>query len=35
MVLPALYAKFGKFLFPKQTPPVSDNGRAVEAVFEK
>jgi Cu/Ag efflux pump CusA len=35
MVLPALYAKFGKFLVPKQTPPVSDNGRAVEAVFEK
>jgi Cu/Ag efflux pump CusA len=34
MVLPALYAKFGKFLVPKQTPPVSGNGRAVEAVFE-
>jgi len=35
MVLPALYAKFGKFLVPKQIPPVYDNGRAVEAVFEK
>jgi nickel/cobalt tolerance cation efflux system protein len=34
MVLPALYAKFGKFLVPKQTSPVSVNGRAVEAVFE-
>jgi CzcA family heavy metal efflux pump len=32
MVLPALYAKFGKFLVPKQTPPVSNNGRGVEAV---
>jgi Cu/Ag efflux pump CusA len=35
MVLPALYAKFSKFLIPKQTPPVSGNGRVVEAVFEK
>jgi CzcA family heavy metal efflux pump len=35
MVLPALYAKFGKFLVPKKTPLVSDNGRAVEALFEK
>lgn len=35
LVLPALYAKFGRFLVPKQTPPVSDNGRAVGAVFEK
>ncbi|XWK91725.1 MAG: efflux RND transporter permease subunit (plasmid) [Phormidium sp.] len=35
LVLPALYAKFGKFLVPKQTPPVSDNRRAVRAVFEK
>ena len=35
LVLPALYAKFGKFLVPKQTPPVSDNGKVVQAVFEK
>jgi Cu/Ag efflux pump CusA len=35
MVLPALYAKFGKFLVPKQTPPVSDNGKVVKAVFER
>ncbi|MEG5033385.1 efflux RND transporter permease subunit [Microcoleus sp. AT3-D2] len=35
LVLPALYAKFGRFLVPKQTPPVSDNGKVVQAVFEK
>ncbi|HEY9668884.1 MAG TPA: efflux RND transporter permease subunit, partial [Coleofasciculaceae cyanobacterium] len=35
LVLPALYAKFGRFLVPKQTLPVSDNGRAVRPVFEK
>lgn len=35
MVLPALYAKFSTFLIPKPTPPVSSNGRVVEAVFEK
>ena len=35
LVLPALYAKFGRFLVPKQTPPVSGNGKAVKAVFEK
>jgi len=35
MVLPALYAKFEKFLVPKEIPPIYDNGRAVEAVFEK
>jgi CzcA family heavy metal efflux pump len=35
MVLPALYAKFGKFLVPKQAPLLSNNGRVVEAVFEK
>jgi len=35
MVLPALYAKFGKFLVPKEISPIYDNGRAVETVFEK
>jgi Cu/Ag efflux pump CusA len=32
MVLPALYAKFRKFLVPKQSLPVSDNGRVVGAI---
>jgi len=35
LVLPALYAKFGKFLVPEQIPSVSDNGRVVGAVFER
>ncbi|NEQ22348.1 MAG: efflux RND transporter permease subunit [Microcoleus sp. SIO2G3] len=35
LVLPALYAKFGKFLVPKQIPSVSDNGKVVGAVFER
>ncbi|HEY9834472.1 MAG TPA: efflux RND transporter permease subunit [Stenomitos sp.] len=35
MVLPALYDKFGRFLVPKPTPPVSENGKVIEAVFEK
>ncbi|MEP0886037.1 efflux RND transporter permease subunit, partial [Trichocoleus sp. ST-U3] len=35
MVLPALYAKFGKFLVPKQIPSVSNNGKVVKAVFER
>jgi CzcA family heavy metal efflux pump len=35
LVLPALYAKFGKFLVPKQIPSVSDNGRVVKAVVER
>ncbi|MBD1805328.1 efflux RND transporter permease subunit [Microcoleus sp. FACHB-SPT15] len=35
MVLPALYVKFGKFLVPKQIPPISENGRVVKAVVER
>lgn len=35
LVLPALYAQFGKFLVPKQRLQASNNGRAVGAVFEK
>ncbi len=35
IVLPALYARFGKLLVPKQTPPVSNNGKVVGAVIEK
>lgn len=35
MVLPALYAKFGRFLVPKRTMPVVANGKVAEAVFEK
>ena len=35
LVLPALYAKFGKFLVPKKILPVSNNGKAVGAVLEK
>ncbi|MGH7999549.1 MAG: efflux RND transporter permease subunit [Brasilonema sp.] len=32
VVLPALYAKFGKILLPKRTTPVVANGKAVGAV---
>ena len=35
LVLPALYAKFGKFLVPKKILPVSNNSKAVGAVLEK
>ncbi|WP_017315869.1 efflux RND transporter permease subunit [Mastigocladopsis repens] len=35
VVLPALYAKFGKFLFPKRTTQFVDNGKAVRAVIER
>jgi Cu/Ag efflux pump CusA len=35
MVLPALYAKFGKFLVPQHTTPVPDNGRVAQAAFDK
>ncbi|MDP8966498.1 MAG: efflux RND transporter permease subunit [Cyanobacteriota bacterium] len=37
MVLPALYAKFGKFLVPQpqHSTPVPDNARAVQAAFDK
>lgn len=35
LVLPALYAKFGKFLVPKKILPASNNGKAVGAVLEK
>lgn len=35
MVLPALYAKFGKFLVPKQTPLGSNNGKVASASVER
>ena len=36
IVLPALYAKFGRYLVPKRTIAVVENGKKVaEAVFEK
>ncbi|OKH26566.1 cation transporter [Hydrococcus rivularis NIES-593] len=34
MVLPALYAKFGKFLLPKLTISVVEDGKVPKAVFE-
>ncbi|WP_315791219.1 efflux RND transporter permease subunit [Fischerella sp. JS2] len=34
MVLPALYAKFGKFLLPKRTISVVEDGKVPKAVFE-
>lgn len=34
MVLPALYAKFGKFLLPKRTMSVVEDGKVPKAVFE-
>ncbi|BAY63550.1 heavy metal efflux pump, CzcA family protein (plasmid) [Nostoc linckia NIES-25] len=35
MVLPALYAKFGKFLLPKPTMSVVEDGKVPKAVFER
>jgi len=35
MVLPALYAKFGKFLFTKKPVILIEDGKAVGAVFEQ
>ncbi|KAB8314334.1 CusA/CzcA family heavy metal efflux RND transporter [Tolypothrix campylonemoides VB511288] len=35
VVLPALYAKFGSFLIPKRTVSSVENGKAVQAVFER
>lgn len=35
VVLPALYAKFGKLLVPKQTMSVSEKNRAATVIFEK
>jgi nickel/cobalt tolerance cation efflux system protein len=35
VVLPALYAKFGSFLMPKRTVSSVENGKAVQAVFER
>ncbi len=35
VVLPALYAKFGKFLLPKRNTVVVQDGKAVRAVFER
>jgi Cu/Ag efflux pump CusA len=35
MVLPALYANFRKVLVPKHSTPVPDNGRGVQAAFDK
>ncbi|WP_017655737.1 efflux RND transporter permease subunit [Fortiea contorta] len=34
VVLPALYAKFGKFLLPKRTMSVIEDGKVSKAVFE-
>ncbi|MBW4678544.1 MAG: CusA/CzcA family heavy metal efflux RND transporter [Microcoleus vaginatus WJT46-NPBG5] len=34
LVLPALYAKFGKVLIPKQAKPVSENGRGASVISE-
>ena len=31
LVLPALYAKFGRFLVPKQPQPVIEDGKVVKA----
>ncbi|BAU04390.1 MULTISPECIES: efflux RND transporter permease subunit [Nostocales] len=35
MVLPALYAKFGKFLLPKRTMSIVEDGKVPKAVFEQ
>ncbi|KYC37186.1 cation transporter [Scytonema hofmannii PCC 7110] len=35
VVLPALYAKFGRILLPKRTTPVVNNGKAVGVVLEQ
>jgi Cu/Ag efflux pump CusA len=35
MVLPALYAKFGKFLLPKRTMSVVEDGKVPKAVFKQ
>jgi len=35
VVLPALYAKFGKFLLPKRITSVVEDGRVPKAVFER
>ncbi|WP_373530839.1 efflux RND transporter permease subunit [Nostoc sp.] len=35
MVLPALYANFGKFLLPKRTNSVVEDGKVPKAVFEQ
>jgi len=35
LVLPALYAKFGKFLLPKRTMSVVEDGKVPKAVFEQ
>ncbi|ARV59637.1 cation transporter [Nostocales cyanobacterium HT-58-2] len=35
VVLPALYAKFGKILLPKRTTPIVNNGKAVGVVLEQ
>ncbi|NJK29310.1 MAG: efflux RND transporter permease subunit [Acaryochloris sp. SU_5_25] len=35
LVIPALYAQFGKYLFPKSREPVSNNGRVSEITLEK
>ncbi|NJM72237.1 MAG: efflux RND transporter permease subunit [Scytonema sp. RU_4_4] len=35
VVLPALYAKFGRILLPKRTTPIVNNGKAVGVVLEQ
>jgi Cu/Ag efflux pump CusA len=35
MVLPALYAKFGKFLLPKRITSVVEDGKVSKAVFKQ
>jgi Cu/Ag efflux pump CusA len=35
VVLPALYAQFGRILLPKQTTPIVNNGKAVGVVLEQ
>lgn len=35
LVLPALYSQFGKFLVPKRTAPVVENGVAVAAALDR
>ncbi len=35
LVLPALYANFGKFLLTKPKQSVVENGKAVQASFER
>jgi CzcA family heavy metal efflux pump len=35
LVLPALYAKFGKFLLPKRTMSVVEDGKVPKAIFEQ